>query len=109
MITHPHVSSTSTLSFSGTGTATLTGTGTGLPSPTKAADSGTSGGSLATAGIVVGSVVVAAAIGIWVFRKWKLSVSYLLIVFVCYCIFIGDFATKKRNKQLTFSFLSKRA
>ncbi|KAL1925242.1 uncharacterized protein VTP21DRAFT_125 [Calcarisporiella thermophila] len=32
-------------------------------------------GQLMTAGIAIGCVVVAAAIGIWVFRKWKLSPS----------------------------------
>jgi hypothetical protein len=31
-----------------------------------------------TAGIVVGTVVVAAAIGIWIFRKWKLSVFFII-------------------------------
>ncbi|KAG0019201.1 hypothetical protein BGZ81_009880 [Podila clonocystis] len=49
-----------------------------VPAPTqtkKAEDSGGASQNLLTAGIVVGSVVVAAAIGIWVFRKWKLSPS----------------------------------
>ncbi|RIA85717.1 hypothetical protein C1645_781256, partial [Glomus cerebriforme] len=32
-------------------------------------------GNVVTAAIVVGTVVVAAAIGIWIFRKWKLSPS----------------------------------
>ncbi|KAG0325697.1 hypothetical protein BGZ99_000287 [Dissophora globulifera] len=41
----------------------------------KDANSSGSTSNLATAGIVVGSVIVAAAIGIWVFRKWKLSPS----------------------------------
>jgi len=36
---------------------------------------GVSGANAVTAGIVLGSVVVAAAIGIWIFRKWKLSPS----------------------------------
>ncbi|KAF9944316.1 hypothetical protein BGZ65_012247, partial [Modicella reniformis] len=46
------------------------------PTPTNNKESTSGGGAkLATAGIVVGSVVVAAAIGIWVFRKWKLSPS----------------------------------
>ncbi|KAL1914378.1 uncharacterized protein VTP21DRAFT_8958 [Calcarisporiella thermophila] len=51
-----------------------------LPGPTAAAqqvqpkDDG-SGGQLVTAGIAIGCVVVAAAIGIWIFRKWKLSPS----------------------------------
>jgi hypothetical protein len=40
---------------------------------------------LATAGIVVGAVVVAAAIGIWVFRKWMLSVRQPL---VCICFLV---------------------
>jgi len=42
---------------------------------------GQEGGSntnVVTAAIVVGTVVVAAAFGIWIFRKWKLSVSFLI-------------------------------
>ncbi|KAL1919608.1 uncharacterized protein VTP21DRAFT_1539 [Calcarisporiella thermophila] len=35
----------------------------------------TSGNQLVTAGIALGCVIGAAAIGIWVFRKWKLSPS----------------------------------
>ncbi|KAF9964132.1 hypothetical protein BGZ70_006899, partial [Mortierella alpina] len=54
--------------------ATVSGaTGTPTATPSPAADKGTS--SLATVGIVIGAVVVAAAIGIWIFRKWKLSPS----------------------------------
>ncbi|KAF9543857.1 hypothetical protein EC957_000391 [Mortierella hygrophila] len=65
----------------GTGTGGIVTTGsttasiTASPSPTAASDKPSTGTNLATAGIVVGSVVVAAAIGIWVFRKWKLSPS----------------------------------
>ncbi|KAF9958666.1 hypothetical protein BGZ70_009120 [Mortierella alpina] len=62
---------TSSSAVLATGTAsTALPTGTGAP---KSSDD--SGNKLATAGIVVASVVVAAAIGIWVFRKWKLSPS----------------------------------
>ncbi|KAF9282898.1 hypothetical protein BGZ88_010793 [Linnemannia elongata] len=57
-----------------TGSATATVSTTATPIPTGTSDKST-GTNLATAGIVVGSVVVAAAIGIWVFRKWKLSPS----------------------------------
>jgi hypothetical protein len=32
-----------------------------------------------TIGVVVGAVVVAGGIGVWVFRKWKLSVSTPLL------------------------------
>ncbi|KAG0286313.1 hypothetical protein BGZ96_009549 [Linnemannia gamsii] len=56
----------------GSGTATVTSS---TPTPTNSDNKKSTGGNLATAGIVVGSVVVAAAIGIWVFRKWKLSPS----------------------------------
>ncbi|KAG0298339.1 hypothetical protein BGZ97_004056 [Linnemannia gamsii] len=59
---------------SNTGTGTGTGA-TGSPSPSNTPEKKSSGANLATAGIVVGSIVVAAAIGIWVFRKWKLSPS----------------------------------
>ncbi|KAF8944415.1 hypothetical protein BGZ47_004247 [Haplosporangium gracile] len=45
------------------------------PTPTQSQKDTGSSTQLATAGIVVGAVVVAAAIGIWVFRKWKLSPS----------------------------------
>ncbi|KAF9190643.1 hypothetical protein BGZ51_008390 [Haplosporangium sp. Z 767] len=56
-----------------TGTST---TGTASPTPTEKKNTDDQGSDkLVTAGIVVGSVVVAAAIGIWVFRKWKLSPS----------------------------------
>ncbi|KAF9115616.1 Methyltransferase-like protein 7B [Mortierella sp. AM989] len=51
--------------------ATTSATPTNTPAPEKSGDNT----GLATAGIVVGSVIVAAAIGIWVFRKWKLSPS----------------------------------
>lgn len=59
-------------------TLSVTPTATSLISPTPTQTSKDSGSStqLATAGIVVGAVVVAAAIGIWVFRKWKLSVRH---------------------------------
>ncbi|KAG9320293.1 hypothetical protein KVV02_008059 [Mortierella alpina] len=57
-------------------TGLSTSASTALPSGTVAPKpSDDSGNKLATAGIVVASVVVAAAIGIWVFRKWKLSPS----------------------------------
>ncbi|KAF9403269.1 hypothetical protein BGZ94_004665 [Podila epigama] len=59
-------------------TTTVTTAATKNPSPTPAENKSDKSGStsqLATAGIVVASVVVAAAIGIWVFRKWKLSPS----------------------------------
>ncbi|KAF9950849.1 hypothetical protein BGZ72_007566 [Mortierella alpina] len=66
--TRPRASSTAVLS-----TSTASGV---LPTGTEVPKSGgDSGNKLATAGIVVASVVVAAAIGIWVFRKWKLSPS----------------------------------
>ncbi|KAG0297974.1 hypothetical protein BGZ98_000351 [Dissophora globulifera] len=66
---------------------TLTTTSTAPTStPTEASGSGST--NLATAGIVVGSVVVAAAIGIWVFRKWKLSPS-------------RDFQSKIRGDEYT--------
>lgn len=64
-----------------TGSATRTAT-TASPTPTGSGDKPSTGTNLATAGIVVGSVVVAAAIGIWVFRKWKLSVSLFFVVAV---------------------------
>ncbi|KAG0044706.1 hypothetical protein BGZ83_010073, partial [Gryganskiella cystojenkinii] len=69
--TRTRVSSTGSLPSS----SSVSGTIPPLPSTTKESDGPSSGSSLATAGIVVGSIVVAAAIGIWVFRKWKLSPS----------------------------------
>ncbi|KAF9920303.1 Methyltransferase-like protein 7B [Linnemannia zychae] len=71
-------------------TASLTAT----PTATTPASSGktetgtTSNNKLATAGIVVAAVVVAVAIGIWVFRKWKLSPS-------------RDFQSKIRGDEYT--------
>ncbi|KAF9574247.1 Eukaryotic translation initiation factor 6 [Mortierella alpina] len=56
----------------GTGSGAII-TSTATPSPSPKDGGGTS--NLATAGIVVGAIVVAAAIGIWIFRKWKLSPS----------------------------------
>ncbi|KAF9198758.1 hypothetical protein BGZ49_000329 [Haplosporangium sp. Z 27] len=73
--TRPKTSSfftTSTLATSNT-TASATSSAP-LPSNTSNSSS-PSANKLAAAGIVVGSVVVAAAVGIWVFRKWKLSPS----------------------------------
>ena len=32
-----------------------------------------------TIGVAIGSVVVAAGIGVWIFRKWKLSVSVMSV------------------------------
>ncbi|CAI2167484.1 1869_t:CDS:2 [Funneliformis geosporum] len=57
------------------------GTATGPPIPKKAkganqnTESSDSGGNVITAAIVVATVVVCAAIGIWIFRKWKLTPS----------------------------------
>ncbi|KAF9104219.1 hypothetical protein BGX27_010197 [Mortierella sp. AM989] len=63
-----------TSSSGATGT-TLSATSSAA-SPTNSNNKSEAGGGakLATAGIVVGSIVVATAIGIWVFRKWKLSI-----------------------------------
>ncbi|KAF9310837.1 hypothetical protein BGZ91_006983 [Linnemannia elongata] len=61
--------SSTTLSVTATTTTTIS------PTPSQAPKDSGSSAQLATAGIVVGAVVVAAAIGIWVFRKWKLSPS----------------------------------
>ncbi|CAG8616268.1 3255_t:CDS:2 [Paraglomus occultum] len=53
-------------------------TATGGANPNNSNAKGQEGGSntnVVTAAIVVGTVVVAAAFGIWIFRKWKLSPS----------------------------------
>ncbi|CAG8433098.1 7769_t:CDS:2 [Ambispora gerdemannii] len=82
----PKASTIVTVSTSGNAIITITSTSysyDAVPtnSPTSSgSNSASSGGSsdssgLVTAGIVVGSIVVAAAIGIWIFRKWKLSPS----------------------------------
>ncbi|KAG0361910.1 hypothetical protein BG005_007097 [Podila minutissima] len=78
--TIPITSASSTLSVpkgptSIIATSSTVSSGIPTPTPTKKADEGGASQQLLTAGIVVGSVVVAAAIGIWVFRKWKLSPS----------------------------------
>ncbi|KAF9143594.1 hypothetical protein BGX30_015254 [Mortierella sp. GBA39] len=70
VITTSRPLSSTTLSVTATATTSISPTPTQTPK-----DSGGSSTQLATAGIVVGAVVVAAAIGIWVFRKWKLSPS----------------------------------
>ncbi|KAG0203374.1 hypothetical protein BGX28_004297 [Mortierella sp. GBA30] len=61
-----------TVQTSSAATAT-SGAPTTTQTPNK--EDSKTGASLATAGIVVGAIVVAAAIGIWIFRKWKLSPS----------------------------------
>jgi len=45
------------------------------PGPNKSEGGGGSSGNVITAVAVVGGAVVAAAFGIWIFRKWKLSPS----------------------------------
>ncbi|KAF9970924.1 hypothetical protein BGZ73_006204 [Actinomortierella ambigua] len=67
----------------GPGRTTTLSSGTSVTmsaSPTNSAPPKETGGSsstdtLRTVAIVVGAVIIAAAIGIWVFRKWKLSPS----------------------------------
>ncbi|KAI1295252.1 Methyltransferase-like protein 7B [Mortierella claussenii] len=84
----PRTKSTTTAAVTSLLTSTTaTSSTTALPTQTSAESSG-GGDKLYTAGIVVGSVVVAAAIGIWVFRKWKLSPS-------------RDFQTKIRGDDFT--------
>lgn len=80
-----HAPTSARPSSTATPTATLTSASTLGPLPTNQSSSSSSTtGQLATAGIVVASVVVAAAIGIWVFRKWKLSVCVSSLEFICY-------------------------
>ncbi|GJJ75343.1 hypothetical protein EMPS_07701 [Entomortierella parvispora] len=74
----PVITSVHTTTVAVTTATTISTTTSIAPLPTNqsASDSNTGTNSqLKVTGIIVGSVVVAAAIGIWVFRKWKLSPS----------------------------------
>ncbi|KAF9120178.1 hypothetical protein BGW39_011601 [Mortierella sp. 14UC] len=60
----------------GPGPATSTSDGTAKPSNSASSGSTSSSNKTGiTIGVVVGAVVIAGGIGVWVFRKWKLSPS----------------------------------
>ncbi|GJJ76952.1 hypothetical protein EMPS_09311 [Entomortierella parvispora] len=57
--------------------STMSSAGAGVTRPADASTSGTSSSNKTaiTIGVVIGAIVVCAGIGVWVFRKWKLSPS----------------------------------
>ncbi|KFH65432.1 hypothetical protein MVEG_08910 [Podila verticillata NRRL 6337] len=57
------------------GPPTVTSAGTDKPSNIPSTSGSTSNKTGITIGVVVGAIVIAGGIGVWVFRKWKLSPS----------------------------------
>jgi hypothetical protein len=58
-----------------------------------------------TIGVVVGAVVIAGGISVWVFRKWKLSVSLLPSFYYTTFLYIAVGESCLKTKSLSYIFL----